>query len=102
MEERLAQIEAMLESNPNDSFLIYAAGLEYSKRGMDSKAIELLKKVLEVDPAYLAAYFQLGQLLERTGNPEPAADVYSKGIAVADEQGEAKTKAELTEALAIL
>ena len=44
---RLKQIEAMLASNPEDDFLIYAAALEYQKRNQKVLLDQKLKLRLE-------------------------------------------------------
>ena len=44
---RLELIEEMLHKNPKDSFLNYAAALEYNKRGEDNKAVELLERIIK-------------------------------------------------------
>ena len=49
-EERLQMIKKMLENNPDDSFLNYAAALEYNKRGMTDKAMELLNGIVAMIP----------------------------------------------------
>jgi tetratricopeptide (TPR) repeat protein len=101
-EERLKLIEDMLEKNPKDSFLNYAASLEYHKYGKSKKAISILEKLISFDPKYLGAYYQLGKYYEELNQVKKAIEVYKKGRLVAKECKDEKTHSELTEALLIL
>ena len=64
MQDRLKMIETMLETNPKDSFLHYAAALEHQKNGEITTAIKIIQKIIKNDPEYLASYYQLGKMLE--------------------------------------
>ncbi len=101
-EDRLPLIENMLKKNPTDSFLNYAAALEYRKLEMFDKAISALEHLLSFDTQYLGAYYQLGKLYEEAGKPEAAIVTYKKGKEVAKQQNDQKTIGELTEALMFL
>ena len=92
----------MLQTNPNDSFLKYAAALEYEKTGNASKAIATIKDLLEHDQNYLGAYYKLGKLLEEDEKTKEAIDVYRSGLAIARKKSDLKTEGELTEALMLL
>ncbi len=95
-------IAEMLEKNPDDTFLNYAAALEYRKDNEPKRAIAVFKKIVQKDPTYLATYYQLGKLLEEQGKPEEAIDFYRKGYKLATEKNDIKAKGELSEALLIL
>ncbi len=92
----------MLETNPKDSFLHYAAALEHHKNGDLNTAIKTIKGIIKNDPDYLASYYQLGKLLEEKGKAEEAIDIYKQGISVARKQNDIKTLGELSEALMLL
>lgn len=98
-EERLKSIEKMLESNSNDSFLNYAAALEYHKFGQMDKSIKLLEKLIKQDPKYLGSYYQLGKFYEEKNMMTKAIATYRKGLPVAKELNDHKTQGELSEAL---
>lgn len=102
IKDRLALIEEMLDSNPKDSFLNYAAALEYKKVGEFTKAIGLLKHIISYDPEYLGAYYQLGKLLEDQNNYTEAIDFYKLGKTQAEQQNDSKALGELSEALMLL
>ncbi len=95
-------IAEMLEKNPDDTFLNYAAALEYRKDKEPKKAIAIFKKIIDIDPHYLATYYQLGKLLEDAGKPKEAIEVYRKGHKLAAEKNDIKAMGELSEALLIL
>ena len=100
--ERLKMIEVMLETNPRDSFLHYAAALEHQKQGDTAQAIKILRHLIKQSPDYLASYYQLGKILEEKGKTEEAIDVYQQGKSVARKQNDMKTLGELSEALMLL
>ena len=95
METRLAKVLDMLSIYPNDSFLNYAAGLEYVKAENYEEALKYLEFVRENDPEHLATYYQLGKLHEARGQYKQAIRIYDEGIRVAQKQGAAKTLEEL-------
>lgn len=99
---RLILIEQMLNKNPNDDFLLYAAALENHKTGDVTKAIQLLSRLRERSPDYLGTYYQLGSYFEQVGDEDKAIEAYQAGIPVARSQGDVKTIGELTEALMLL
>lgn len=101
-QDRLALILEMLENNPADPFLRYAAALEYAKMGLNTEAISYLKSLLKDNPEYLPSYYQLGKLLEERGESELAIAIYRKGKEVAKVQNDGKTLGELSEALMLL
>lgn len=89
----------MLEKNPNDSFLNYAAALEFKKNGKIDSAIDLLEKLIAHDKNYLAAYYQLGKMYEAISEIEKAKNIFFKGKEIARKQNDLKTLSEIEEAL---
>lgn len=102
VQDRLKMIETMLETNPKDSFLHYAAALEHHKNGDIAQAIKILKSIVKNDPSYLASYYQLGKFLEEKGKNQEAIEFYLAGKDVAKKQSDMKTLGELSEALMLL
>ena len=100
--DRMQQIQQMLEENPDDSFLKYAAALELRKSGDTESSAKLMEEILAKDNNYLAAYYQLGKLYEEMGDRDNAAEIYKQGQQIANEQGDTKALTELSEALAML
>jgi tetratricopeptide (TPR) repeat protein len=102
MPTRLEQLKQMLEQEPNDEFLQYAIVMEYIAMDEIEKAVDGLQKILQNNPNYLAAYYQLGKCYEVQTEFDKARDIYNKGIEVAQKQGQQKTLNELREALFLL
>ena len=98
MNDRIERIKAFLKDSPNDGFLHHALALEYVKLGDEAKAREVFEQNLSRDARYLATYYHLGKLHERTGNEKLAMDMYERGMAVAKEAGDNHTFNELRSA----
>lgn len=96
---RLQHIQEMLAKEPDDSFLIYALALEYAKMSDINKAIEVLENLILKNAAYLGSYYQLGKYYEQTEQLQKAADIYTRGIVVAQQQNNKKILGELSTAL---
>lgn len=101
-DSRLQQLQAMLAQEPDDSFLVYALALEYAKSNNVNKAIEVLENLIGKDAVYLGSYYQLGKYYEQTEQLPKAADIYTQGIAIAQQQNNKKILGELNTALLLL
>ena len=97
--ERIEQLKLFLDEDPDDNFSLYALALEYVNIHHVSEAIELLEKLIQKNPDYLASYYQLGKLFEQQGNFSKASDAFTKGLVVARKQKNQKTLNELQSAL---
>lgn len=101
-QKRLQLIEEMLESDPKDPFLIYAAALEYEKSGKITESIRRLEQLHISHPDYLATYYRLGQLYESIAEINKALEIYRSGQEIARAQHDRKTLGELSEAIQLL
>jgi len=99
---RMELISEMLEKNPDDTFLNYAAALEYKKENKINKAMSFFRRIIDNDPDYLPTYYQLGKLLEEKNKTEEAVVIYKQGRELAKKKNDIKTLGELSEALLIL
>lgn len=93
--DKLTKLFALLDRQPADAFLLYGIGLEYKKLGDAVKAIEYLERTVGVDPAYCYAYFQKGQILEKSDDVAGARQAYNAGIVAAKQVGDAHALGEL-------
>jgi Tfp pilus assembly protein PilF len=93
--DRIAQLNALLEKSPDDSFVQHALALEYIKRNDDATAKTLFEKLLRTNEDYIGSYYHLAKLLERTGEREQATAVYEKGLAKSKALGDNHTYNEL-------
>lgn len=95
MQDRIERLKTFLKESPNDSFLKHALALEYIKIGNDRDAKQMFESNLTADEAYVATYYHLGKLLERTGAQQEAISIYEKGMQVAKAAGDMHSYNEL-------
>lgn len=96
---KIKQLARQIKNNPDDSFSKFALALEFRKEGDFKKARILFEDILSSDPDYVGVYYHLGKLYEALDRFKDAKELYEKGIDIADEQKEIRTKKELNEAL---
>jgi tetratricopeptide (TPR) repeat protein len=96
---RVEILKGFLGQEPGDSFSRYALALEYVKLGQHENARREFETVREKDPAYVATYFQLGQLYRTMGLRHDAEKTLRTGITVASKAGDTHTQGELEGAL---
>ena len=96
---RIETLESFVAEDPSDSFSRYALALEFVKAGRDEDAALHFKEVLKRDSTYVAAYYQLGGLLAKSGHVDEARDVYRRGLDAATAAADQRTRSEIQEAL---
>lgn len=100
---RLDLLKRMLEKEQDDVFLNYALGLEYAKNPQNTILAEVqFKKVTELDPSYMAAFYQLGKLLEAQTKLSEALHYYKLGLEIAEKRKERKAIGEFMEAIFLI
>ena len=99
---RLEKIEAMLESDPGDTFLRYSRAMECAKLGRVAESLSGLKELAAEDPPYVPAFFMAAQQLAQQGNTEDAAGLLREGIAAAEAIGDSHAAGEMREFLSTL
>jgi Flp pilus assembly protein TadD len=97
--DRIGQLRQFVAASPDDPFPRYALALELKGKGDASSAADELRELLRRKPDYLAAYLQLGMILETLDRHEEARDAFVRGQDVARRQGNTHTLSELTQAL---
>lgn len=88
MTERLAQIRALLEKEPQDVFLHYSLGKELVATGQIDEALQAFHECTRLDKTYLPAYVESGKSLRAAGRLEEARTVFEAALAVAEAHGE--------------
>ena len=88
-------LQLMLERGQDSPLLRYSLGQECLKAGDLVAAIDHLRKAIELNPRYSAAWKALGEAHAHAGSPERAAEVYEQGIAVARENGDIQAAKEM-------
>lgn len=96
MGDRLAQLKALLETDPRDTFCLYSLAQEHAKLGDDAKAIEYYDLTIRQDQDYFYAYFHKARSLERLEREDEARDTLRQGLARAQAAGDAKAVNELS------
>lgn len=99
---RREQIEEMLKSQPDDSFLNYALAKEHAAEGNVDAALSQYAVVIDKFPNEVAAYFQKGQLLHEEDRSDEARTVIEQGINVARQVGDSHALAEMQGFLELL
>jgi tetratricopeptide (TPR) repeat protein len=99
---RREALEQFVADKPADAFARYGLALECVKLGDDSAATLHFQKLLEMNPGYVAGYFQYGQLLSRMGRLDEARKMLSDGIVVAQRAGDMHARDEMQAALTLL
>lgn len=82
----------MARSAPDDVMVWYGLASEYTKLEDWPKAVEALRRVLEINPDYTAAYQMLGTALSNQGEREEARRIWQEGIKAADRSGAWKAR----------
>lgn len=88
-------LETLLAQGRDSALLRFSLGNEYLKLGENWVAIYQLKRALELDPNYSAAWKLLGKALTESGLPREALDTYRKGIAAAERRGDKQAAKEM-------
>jgi tetratricopeptide (TPR) repeat protein len=77
---RLQDLEAMLDANPDDPFLIYALAREYELGKATMQALLMYEHLVTDHPDYIATYYHYSKLLYSAGNRNEAIRLLQKGI----------------------
>jgi predicted Zn-dependent protease len=91
----LANFLKMLEAGKDSALLRYSLGNEYVKNGDAESAARHLRRAVELDPDYTAAWKLLGRALADSGQPTAAQEAYASGIAVAARRGDKQAQKEM-------
>lgn len=96
MTSALENFERMLASGKDGALLRFSLGTEHLKAGHAETAVQHLRKAIELDPQYTAAWKALGRALNESGQPDEALAAYRQGIAVAEVRGDKQAGKEMT------
>ena len=98
MNDRINELKKLLQDDPEDTFLHYALGLEYIKKGDPELALERFEILLNKYPEYLPVYYQAAQLYLENGDYQKAQNTFENGMVLARRLQEMKTYQELANA----
>ncbi len=88
-------LETMLRRGQDNALVRYGLGNEYLKLKQLDKAVTHLQKAVELDPAYSAAWKQLGKALVASARTAEAVAAYEAGIQAADQRGDVQAAKEM-------
>lgn len=91
----IERFEAMLAAGRDNALLRFSLGNEHLKLGEPAKAAEHLRRAVELDPNYSAAWKLLGRALAESGALADALAAYRQGIAVAEARGDKQAAKEM-------
>ncbi len=91
----IERLEKMLAAGKDSPMLRYGLGDAYLKANAAHTAVDHLRRAIEQDPNYSAAWKLLGRALVEGGSPAEAADAYRQGIIVAEEKGDVQAAKEM-------
>lgn len=101
-DNRLEILKNMVAQNPGDSFARYGLAMAYAGAGDYAQAAEEYRKLIEINPKYVAAYYHGGQALEKLGKAEEAREIYRQGIEISTQEGDTHARSELEAVLDLL
>lgn len=87
MQNRIEVFRQMLESNPDNTMVMFGLAKEYEKVGDPAAVIEMLEKYLAKADDEGNAYGVLANAYLQTGDRGKAVEVYKKGIDAAMAHG---------------
>jgi tetratricopeptide (TPR) repeat protein len=100
--DRIAQLRKFIAAAPDDACPRYALARELKGKGDAAGAAAELEDLVRRKPDYLAAYLQLGLLLQGLERDAEAREALVRGQEVARRQGNTHTLGELQQALEAL
>jgi len=92
----IEKLRALLESEPDDAFLLYAMAQELANTGAHEDALTYFDRTIGVDAAYCYAYFHKARSLEALGRDDEARATLDDGLAEATRVGDAKAASEIS------
>ena len=93
--ERIEALLSMLDRGQDSALLRFSLGNEYLGTGACDEAIGHLRRAVELDRKYSAAWKLLGRALTEAGRDDEAILVYRDGIEVAEQHGDRQAAKEM-------
>jgi tetratricopeptide (TPR) repeat protein len=91
----IENLEKLVASGKDGALLRFGLGNAYAQSNEWPKAIEHLKRAVEIDPLYSAAWKLLGKSLAASGDREGALGAYQQGIRAAEQKGDKQALKEM-------
>jgi len=87
MQNRIEVFKQILESDPENTMVMFGLAKEYEKIGQMQDVIDVLETYLAKADDEGNAYGMLAQAYEKSGMREKARSIYEKGIEVSNAHG---------------
>lgn len=98
-DDRIALYKGFVEKDPNNTMAWYVLAQEHGKRGDAAEAMVAYRRVIEIDPTYVAAYYHGAVVLQTAGEGAEARALLGLGLAAARDKGDMKSAGEMEELL---
>ncbi len=98
-DDRIALYKGFVEKDPNNTMAWYVLAQEHGKQGDTAEAMAAYRRVIEIDPAYVAAYYHGAVVLQAAGEMEEAREFLTRGLAAARDKGDMKSAGEMEDLL---
>ena len=95
MSPLIANLEKMLAAGRDSALLRFGLGSEYLKLQQPAQAATHLRRAVELDAAYSAAWKLLGRALVESGDKQGALAAYRAGIDHAEAKGDIQAAKEM-------
>jgi Fe-S cluster biosynthesis and repair protein YggX len=99
LETRIQQFRQMAEADPDNELGHFSLGKAYLEADRPNDAVGPLSKALELNPRLSKAYQMLGEAYDRTAQRDRAIATLTKGVTIADEQGDRMPRDAMAEKL---
>lgn len=96
---RISRFRQMVEADPENELGHFSLGKAYLEAGRFQDAVTPLSRAVELNPRMSKAYQLLGDALHKTSRQEEAIDVLTRGVTVADQQGDRMPRDAMAEML---
>ncbi len=96
------QLEALLQEDPEDTFLLYALAMELGNCEQHERSLEIFQRLMDQHPPYVPAFFMAGQMLARLGRNQQSRQILTTGIEQAQAQHDDHAAGEMAEFLTSL
>jgi tetratricopeptide (TPR) repeat protein len=93
--ERLKQLMDFFETNPKDSFILFAIAHEYQSMDDFQNADLWFHQLFQLDPLYLGLYLHWARVKSSLGRKNEALELLSQGQSIAQSNQDSKTWGEL-------
>jgi Tfp pilus assembly protein PilF len=94
--DQAERFEALLASGKDNALLRFGLGMHYLGTGENERAAEHLRRAVEHDRDYSAAWKLLGKALTACGDSPRAMAAYRDGIEAATRRGDKQAAKEMT------